>query len=453
MSARQLSNSRKKIDPTELGKRRSSDGGGKNSGSVVLQNGSSWCERGFDNETMATSPNSSQRFFDSDGAVQMMTFQPTSRVSKHEESCYQLISSCSTNRSNAVKSGADENTEGLADFPARRASFHTSIQGLSLLRVPDPELTGHINFSDSQAEDTTRMTDEQRNKLERLKQQIFLDNTRRKWGRKLSENKVAKSTHSNVTGETKLPVLTGEAVKRHLRCHETPITVSKPLSMYDSGSNFEPTDRGTPLQNQNYDRDAVFKLARHDSASDQFDAPLNMDPFTSAYYEHHSQRKSNEHDFELSRPPIGEEGDFESIAVFMGRLRTRSEPGDLVSRKVSTVHQLHTRTRSENNELRTKVQLFVKKPLPALPPSTLRVKKQVINEVTSHSISGAHASASWTPRERREGIVNIHTCPNLNVFSDRSWLYQDVSRNRHRYIRGPATPVPPVDFVFREDKS
>lgn len=455
MLTRQLSNSRKKTDPTELGRRRSGDGGEKDSGSIMPQNGLSWCGRGFDEETMASTPNSGQRFFESDRAVEMMTFPPMSRVSKHGESNNRLISSCSSHRSNAVKNGVDENTERLSHFPARRASFQASIQGLSLLKMPDLEITRNRSFSDSKAEDTTRMTDEQRSKLERLKLQIFEDNTKRKWGRKLSGNKATDSTHTDVTEETKLPVLIGESMEHHLRCHETPIMVPKPLSMFAARSDLEPTDRGTTLQNQNFGRVAVFKLARHDSASDKFDAPLDMDPLTSTYYENHqvSKQNSNGHDFELSPPSVAEEGDFESITVVMGRLRTRSEPGDLASRKVSMVHQLQTRTRSENNELKTKVQSFVKKPLPALPPSTLRVKKQIISEVTGHSISGTHANTTSLPRERREGTVNIHTCPNLNMFSDRSWMYQDVSCNRHRYIRGPATPVPPVDFVFRKDKS
>lgn len=434
----------------------------------MLQTGSIWNERGVGNETSATLPNSDQRFHgwfhDSDNASvkTVMSFPPMSRVNKNEE--FQLSFSGPTHRKelkgNKVKSGENvtANTGHLAHFGRRSSTAYkislpaAPVQGLSWAKMPDLELTRTRSFSDSQVEDSTRMTEDQLEKLDRLKHQIFEDNAKRKNRRKVSENRVARSTQSDAG----FIVLTGKSLKRYPRCHETSAAHQKISSLFDPSSKVVSGGSEAIMQNHDFDVETGDKVTQHTNASDKCDSSLNTEPFTFAYSENSQVSKRKLNGSDLSSAPIGEESDFESISVIMEQLRARSEPGDLASRKISTVQQLRNRSRSETDELKTKVQSFVKKPLPALPPPTLRVKKQVLSKVSSksgHLKAGANANVSSTPRERKEGEINVHTCPNLNVFSDRSWMYQDESRNRHRYIRGPATPVPPVDYVFSKKKS
>lgn len=358
------------------------------------------------------------------------------------------------------------------DFPTHKISLPDPGKGtLSWNKVSDQELTRGRSFSDSEVDDSVRMSAEQREKLKHLKYQILEKNVRRKYGRKVSGVK-----QSAGSMETRFPVLTEKSLMRYSRCHETAngagslsaITADQTISaLIDPRTKVNPVGSEFAVQNQDSDIQTADKIARN-----KYDISLNTEqtsgqtitsgqivasPSSILAYSENNQvikRKSNESD--IPTPPNSEEGDFESISVVIERLRARSEPGDIGTRKVSTVYQLQNRVRSETDELKTKVQSFVKKPLPALPPSTLRVKKQALDGVASkagHFKAGANSTfTSERPSERKEGVINIHTCPNMNLFSDKSWMYQDESRKRHRYIRGPATPVPPVDFVFNKNE-
>lgn len=428
------------------------------------------------NKKSATSPKTEHSIYGSDRVEETLTFPAMSgvNVNVHEE--YRLSSPSWTHRKGA-KGNRLNNEESVTihskrlvhfdkDSHTHRISLPDPGQGnLSWKKVSDQELTRGRSFSDSEVEDSVRMSAEQREKLEHLKYQILEKNLRRKESRKFSGVK-KQSTGSK---ETRFPVLTEKSLMRYSRCHETAngagslsaINADQKIStLIDVGTKVNPAGSEFVVPNQDCDVETADKIARN-----KCDTSLNTEqksgeivaPPTSilAYSENNNviKRKSNESD--IPTPPNSEEGDFESISVVIERLRARSEPGDVGTRKVSTVHQLQNRARSETDELKTKVHSFVKKPLPALPPSTLRVKKQALDGVTSkagHFKAGANANISFErPSERKEGVINIHTCPNMNLFSDKSWMYQDESRKRHRYIRGPATPVQPVDFVFKKD--
>lgn len=459
--APQFTNTRRK-STSEL-ERTPDDSSMSNSRPNVSQT-ASVAEGNMCDETSATSTKNEHSIYDSDRAsvVETWMFPVMSRVNVREQS--QLSSSGprthrKESKGNRLKSGESVTVgleqgldgERLARSPTHKISLPAHAQGnMSWMKASDLELTRLTrsrSFSDSEVEDSVRMSVEQREKLERLKYQILESNSNRKNTKKVS-------------GETKLPVLTEKSLKRYSRSHEMAggANADQKIStvFYVNSTKVKPADSAFAVQNPDSDR-------RHTSVTEKCDTSFNTDksrgefiaPLLSTLaYSEIGKRKSNGSDFPT--PPTSEEGDLESISVIIDRLRARSEPGDVGTRKVSSVQQLHaqTRTRSETDDLKTKVQSFVKKPLPALPPSTLRVKKKALNEVTSksgHFKAGNANVTSETQRERKEGAINIHTCPNRNLLSDRSWMYQDESRKRHRYIRGPATPVPPVDFVFRKD--
>lgn len=396
--------------------------------------------------------------YESDRVVQTMTFPAMSRVNLDADEEVKLLSSGRAHRKeskiNLLKSeeNATVSSERLVRFQndsTHRISLPDPGQGnLSWKRISDQELTRSRSFSDSEVEDSTRISAEQREKLERLKRQILEKNLKGKDGRKVSG--IQQST--GLTGESRFPVLTEKSLKRFAQYHETGLAAAS-LSTINADQRISALIDVRSEQNRDSDvgtaRDKSDKSSNAEKTSSEF--------ITLAYSENNPvKRKTNGSD--ILTPPNSEVGSFESLIsiVSVEGSRARSEPGDVATRKISTVQQLQNRSRSKTSQLNTKVQSFVKKPLPALPPSTLRVKKQTLDEMTSkagHFKAGANANVTLErPRERKEDVINIHTCPNMNLFSDKSWMYQELSRKRHRYIRGPATPVPPVEFVFRKDE-
>lgn len=114
-----------------------------------------------------------------------------------------------------------------------------------------------------------------------------------------------------------------------------------------------------------------------------------------------------------------------------------------------------TAWKKESNELPTKIKAFIEKPVPEISPSSLLIHRR--STVADISMSGFSKAGSTTahapPPERKKsiGVVNIHTCPNANVFTDRSWMYQDRRAEKCRYIRAPQTPIPPISEVFHPE--
>ena len=409
----------------------------------------SWDEGDMCHERRDTSLND----YENDRVVQTLTSPTTSRVNLDEGEELKLLSSGRAHRKeskiNQLKSGenAATNTEHLVCFEndsTHRISLPDSGQGnLLWKRISDQELTRSRSFSDSEVEDSTRISAEQREKLERLKRQILEKNLKGKDGKKVS----GVQQNTGLTGESRFPVLTEKSLKRYAKYHETALAAA-------SLSTINADQRISALFDvrSNQNRDSDVEKARDKSNAEKTSSEI----ITLAYSEINPvKRKTNRSD--IPTPPNSEVGNFESISIIsVEDLQARSEPGDVATRKISTVRELQNHSRSKTYQLNTKVQSFVKKPLPALPPSTLRVKKQTLDEMTSkagHFKAGANANVTLErPRERKDGVINIHTCPNMNLFSDKSWMYQELSRKRHRYIRAPATPVPPVEFVFRKDE-
>lgn len=414
----------------------------------------SWDDGNVCHERRDTSLNDNEN----DRLVLTMTFPAVSRVNLDADEEVKLLSSVRAHRKeskiNLLKSGenATVSSERLVRFEndsTHRISLPDPGQGnLSWKRISDQELTRSRSFSDSEVEDCTRISAEQREKLELLKRQILEKNLKGKDGRKVSG--IQQST--GLTGESRFPVLTEKSLKRYAKYHETGLAATS-LSTINADQRISASiDVGSE---QNRDSDVETARDKSDKSSN---AEKTSSELITLLYSENNPVKWKTNGSDILTPPNSEVGSFESLIsiISVEGSRARSEPGDVATRKISTVQQLQNRSRSKTYQLNTKVQSFVKKPLPALPPSTLRVKKQTLDEMTSkagHFKAGANANVTLErPRERKEDVINIHTCPNMNLFSDKSWMYQELSRKRHRYIRGPATPVPPVEFVFRKDE-
>lgn len=109
--------------------------------------------------------------------------------------------------------------------------------------------------------------------------------------------------------------------------------------------------------------------------------------------------------------------------------------------------------KKESNELRPKIKAFIEKPVPEISPSSLLIhRRSTVADISMGGFSKAGSSTAHAPaapeRKKSMGVVNIHTCPNVNVFTDRSWMYQDRRAEKCRYIRAPQTPIPPISEVF-----
>lgn len=430
-----------------------SENSGSTSGSVLRWNEGDMC-----NERRGAHDNNK-----SDGALRTFTFPAMSRVILDPGEKLKSSSSGRAYRTeskiNRLKSGEGA-TERLVhfenDFPSHKKSLPDPRQvNLSWKRISDQELTRRRSFSDSEVEDSTSFSAGQKEKLERLKHQILEKNLKRKDGEKVSG--VQRS--SGLTGESRFPVVTEKSLKRYAKYHDT-TNAEGVLSTINVDQRISAVIDVSSERNRDSDIETAGNKSSNSSNAEKALSgefitapPLSILP----YFENNPVIKRKTNGSDIPTPPNSEDGDCETVSIIsVGRSRARSEPGDVASRKVSTIQQLQNRSKSEAYQLNSKVQSFVMKPLPALPPSTLRVKKQALGEITSkagHFKSGANANVTLESQsERKEGEINIHTCPNMNLFSDKSWMYQEVSRKRHRYIRGPATPVPPVEFVFRKDE-
>lgn len=340
------------------------------------------------------------------------------------------------------------------------------------LQLPDPSVYGEFtrrrSLSDSNVFEGSVLSTGQREKLDRLKHQIYETNLKRRNNyKKVSGGKFEvpyrkQSTESTTSGASTFPVLTEKSLKHHSKSHEmVNWTTDSDQIMPEVSTRSNMFNLTSVTDNRNLTLDSLSTGHFLEPNAGKSDISLDAEssgalPVTSsslAYSVHSQQVRGELNQLYFPSPPRSEGSDSESISITIERLRARSEPGDVGSRNLSTVEQLHSRARSESDAAKAKVQAFVEKALPAISPSTLRVKRSDgVPQEFGHFKSGAHVNIAPEMREKREGLINIHTCPNLNLFTDQSWLYQDKSRNTHRYIRGPATPVPPVDFVFSDSE-
>lgn len=112
---------------------------------------------------------------------------------------------------------------------------------------------------------------------------------------------------------------------------------------------------------------------------------------------------------------------------------------------------LGSKWNEESHHLNKKIKEFVAKPIPTLPPSSLKIRRSTIHNIDIQGLtkgSGTSELVHTVDRKKSLGVVNMHTCPTLNLYKDRSWMYQDRKGQKCRYIRVPSTPIPPIDQVF-----
>lgn len=332
------------------------------------------------------------------------------------------------------------------------------------------KLTRGRSFSDSDLEDSF-MTAEQKEELERLKQHIYETNSRRKCSKKINGRKSDLSSngctgkHSTTEGII-FPVLTKKSLKRHSKSHEMVNWSTAPRSLVlltngmDTKKTISSKARASVTKDPNLHVDSADYMIETDFSESGTlmngeSNELSIMPSATVHSSENLKKQDLTNRLYFPTPPTSEDGDFsDSFPGVRDRLRARSEPGDVGSRRTfPNFKQFQSRERSESDALKAKVQSFIEKPLPNLPHTTLRVKKSSneANAKSGYFKMGSGANIAPEPRRRKEGVINIHTCPNLNLYSDRSWMYQGKSSKKHRYIRGPATPAPPVESVFSED--
>ena len=435
------------------------------------------------NETSPGVTTTKRSICDSERVQETLRFPAMSRVNGSEK--VQLSVSDSTHHKESKGNRLPESqhrrltrhAEHLLD-EKRNFEKRDSTEKLHLPVPVQGESTRGRSLSDSEVLDSVQyntMSPEQREKLNLLKREIYETNSKRKDCMKMSERKSdasygKQSAGSAASRERVFPVLTEKSLKRHTKSHGMANCAAPELLSAITAIDEDRTTCDTNARSNASDTSSVEenRIPMANSAGhmietnlDKRDTSLNTEQSSDlpliaslAYSADSHEGKRESYRLHFPTPPTSQDGDSsESISMIIQRLRVRSEPGDIGTRKLSTIKQLHNRARSETDALKVKVQSFVEKPLPALPPSSLRVKKSNVELAKSdHFKAGANANISPQPRERKDGVINIHTCPNLNLFSDQSWMYQDKSQKKHRYIRGPATPVPPVDFVFRKGK-
>lgn len=402
---------------------------------------------------------------DGERMSEALSFPVMSRMNRDEKS--QLLSSGSTN-------GREPNSDRLESKRHRVATHGEHLldgkrnfdkqdvtEKLQLPAAVHVGLTRSRSLSDSDVLEDFILSVDQRERLDRLKRQIYETNSKRKNHRTVSGSKFdvrfsEQSAESTASRESLFPVLTEKSLKRHSRSHDTinwDIDSDQTISVSARSKKSNIFDTSSKAENPNASIETNFDK-RDTSKNTELSRELPLMPSSLSYFTKNQQVKRESDRLYFPIHPSSEAGDSsESIPVIIERLQARSEPGDIGSRTVSTIQQFQSRARSETDAAKAKVQSFIEKPLPALPSSTLRVQRtNGAAAKLGHFKMGANTNSSPESRERKEAAINVHTCPNLNLFADQSWMYQGKSRKKHRYIRGPATPVPPVDFVFRKDK-
>ena len=414
---------------------------------------------------------------DGERMSEALSFPVMSRINHGEKS--QLSSSGSTSNGIEPKSDrlqskrhrASTHGEHLLDGKRNFDKQDFTAEKLQLPSSVHVELKRSRSLSESDVLEDVILSVEQRERLDRLKRQIYETNSKRKNSRKVNGSKFEvsfseQSAESTASRESLFPALTEESLKRHSKRHDMmkwDIDSDQMISVAARSNTLNNFDTSSAAENPNASMISAGHIVetnldeRGTSKNTELSRELPLIPSSLSHFTNNHQVKRESERLHFPTPVSNEAGDSsESITVIIERLQARSEPGDIDSRKVSSVQcqQFQSRARSETVALKAKVQSFIEKPLPALPSSTLRVGRTGGAAVKlGHFKMGASTNtAPEKPRERKEGEINVHTCPNVNLFADQSWIYQDKSRKKHRYIRGPATPVPPVDFVFRKDK-
>ena len=147
--------------------------------------------------------------------------------------------------------------------------------------------------------------------------------------------------------------------------------------------------------------------------------------------------------------------DFESINAMANRFqstpRAKSEPGDLEAHK-SWIGNFLNISRSETDHVKEKVHMFLEKKNPARPHASLRLSLSDDEIARQRGVPrrSRQTNVKTTERNKSDEVINVHNCPNLNMFNDRSWIFRD-KESKCRYLRSPATPIPPVEYVFEKD--
>ena len=147
---------------------------------------------------------------------------------------------------------------------------------------------------------------------------------------------------------------------------------------------------------------------------------------------------------------LSEHHDAESIAALSHpspprTCRASSDP----SNGKSLISRLLRESESQSDAIKEKVETFIKKENPAQSWPSLKLGERDL-ELKRFVYKAPSRHQAAPQRKATDQVINLHTCPSLNVFLDRSWVYSD-REGKCRYLRGPATPVPPGESLFDKE--
>ena len=116
----------------------------------------------------------------------------------------------------------------------------------------------------------------------------------------------------------------------------------------------------------------------------------------------------------------------------IGRLRSKTVDAALETFLISRI------TKEKNNILDEKVKEFMTKEIPGKPPSTLRYIKPRPVQIKSSFIS----------RKMSNSPINTNSCPNLHMYTDKTWSY-NYKPGKCRYLRCPPSPILQPSEIFK----
>ena len=197
----------------------------------------------------------------------------------------------------------------------------------------------------------------------------------------------------------------------------------------------------------------TLRVSHLSSADDNPKANLLFSCVDEGQTKGHFSQKSVENEGEASSHFANKKAGFD-LASIPSEVRPKhknSKPGISQVATVEQVSKLLSRRRSESDQLKDKMKRFLEKPNPLAPPPSLRIKKTNISIALEKTFARNQAEVfPVAQRKKTGGVVNLQTCPNLNVFTDQSWLYQDEKNRKCRYLREVPSPIPPIEEIFRD---
>lgn len=158
------------------------------------------------------------------------------------------------------------------------------------------------------------------------------------------------------------------------------------------------------------------------------------------------RRVSKEVRFNKSRSDFVSSGDkAQDERKTTDETRTTSETAEFLKTDDTTNTNVTFATTNDTGRqhIYEKVKTFLSKPQPLKGPRSLRTMKAF--KLVDFDKESLHWNKTEVKKDRK--IINTNTCPDMCLFDERKWYYQNKS-GKCRYLRVPETPIPPVESIF-----